>query len=432
MSKTVKIISLGCSKNTVDSEKLLMQLEHAGFDISHDENDGKTDIVIINTCGFINDAKEESINVILDYIEARKRGDIEQLFVMGCLSSRYKDELKKEIPEVDQYFGVNKPAEILEYLEAGYETSVGIDRVITGPPHYAYLKISEGCNRNCTFCAIPGIRGKHKSRPLEELLDEAHLLAGKGVKELILIAQDLSYYGIDLYRKPMLTALCNEIINIESIEWLRLHYLYPGSIPANLMPLIKHSPKICKYIDIPIQHISDNVLSAMKRNHSEDETRKLLSYIRDYLPEAAIRTTLITGYPAETENDFNKLMDFVHDFKFERLGVFTYSHEEGTLAFRKYKDIIPDELKRKRADDIMALQQEISLKKNLDFIGKEMRVIIDRKEGGYLVARSEYDSPDIDQEVLIKAATNNLKQGDLCNVLVTGATEYDLEASLLQ
>ncbi|MEA1888089.1 MAG: 30S ribosomal protein S12 methylthiotransferase RimO [Bacteroidota bacterium] len=431
MAKSVKIISLGCSKNTVDSEKLLMQLQHAGFNVHHHDNAGKTDIVIINTCGFIDDAKEESINVILDYTEARKRGDIGQLFVMGCLSERYKDELRKEIPEADQYFGVNKPAEILGFMESDYKTSVEPDRIITGPHHYAYLKVSEGCNRNCSYCAIPGIRGRYKSRPVEELLSEAQLLANKGVKEIILIAQDLSFYGIDLYRKPMLTTLCKEILKNDSIEWLRLHYLYPGSIPDDLLSLIKKNPAICKYIDIPIQHISDNVLSAMKRNHSEDETRKLLSHIRDYLPEAAIRTTLITGYPVETENDFNKLMDFIYEFRFERLGVFTYSHEVGTPAFRNYKDIITDEIKRKRADDIMSLQQEISLAKNLSLVRKEMRVIIDRKEVGYCIARSEYDSPEIDQEVLIKAGNSNPKQGDLCNVLITGATEFDLEAKLL-
>ena len=431
MQKSVKIITLGCSKNTVDSEKLLKQFQYAGYNVYHAENNRKTDIVIINTCGFINDAKEESVNTILELTEARKRGDIGKLYVMGCLSERYKDQLKKEIPEVDQYFGVNKPAEILKYLASGYNKSLDPDRILTGPPHYAYLKVSEGCNRNCAFCAIPGIRGRYISRSVEELVKEARILTGQGVKEIILIAQDLTYYGVDRYKKPMLTSLCEEILKNVDIEWLRLHYLYPGSIPEDLMQLMKGSPQICNYIDIPIQHISDNVLSGMKRNHSEKETRNLLSYIRTYLPEAAIRTTLITGYPGETENDFRILMDFITEFRFDRLGVFTYSHEEDTHAYNNFKDSIPEKLKRARADEIMALQQEISLQKNLSLMGKEMRVIVDKEEQGYFIARTEYDSPEIDQEILVKSGNHKLKPGDFCNVLITGATEFDLEASLL-
>ena len=431
MSKYVKIVTLGCSKNTVDSEKLLKQLQHSGYNIDQDPTHGKPDIVIINTCGFINDAKEESIDTILQLTEARKRGDIGKLYVMGCLSERYMDQLKKEIPEVDQYFGVNKPEQILKYLDSVYNKSIDPDRILTGPSHYAYLKVSEGCNRNCSFCAIPGIRGRYVSRPLEELVKEAGILTRKGVKEIILIAQDLSYYGVDRYKKPMLTSLSREILENTGIEWLRLHYLYPGSISHELLQLMKNSPQICNYIDVPIQHISDNVLTAMKRNHSEEETRSLLSYIRTYIPSAAIRTTIITGYPTETKNDFRKLMDFMEQFRFERLGVFTYSHEEDTYACENLTDNIPEKLKRERADELMALQQEISLKKNLSLIGKEMKVIIDRKEKEHFIARSEYDSPEIDQEIHLKHSGHELNTGDFCNVLITGATEFDLEAKAL-
>ncbi len=431
MSKSVNIVTLGCSKNTVDSEKLLKQLQHSGYSIDQDHIHGKTDIVIVNTCGFINDAKEESIDTILQLTEARKRGDIGKLYVMGCLSERYMDQLKKEIPEVDQYFGVNKAEQILKYLDSGFNKSIDPDRILTGPSHYAYLKVSEGCNRNCSFCAIPGIRGRYVSRPVEDLVKEAGILTSKGVKEIILIAQDLSYYGVDRYKKPMLTSLCSEILENTDIEWLRLHYLYPGSISHELLQLMKESPQICNYIDVPIQHISDNVLTAMKRNHSEKETRSLLSYIRTYIPSAAIRTTIITGYPTETNNDFRKLMDFMEQFRFERLGVFTYSHEEDTYAYENLTDSIPERLKRERADILMALQQEISLKKNLSLIGKEMRVIIDRKEKENFIARSEYDSPEIDQEIHLKQAGHEINPGDLCNVLITGATEFDLEAKAL-
>lgn len=428
MSKSVKIITLGCSKNTVDSEKLLKQLQYSGYITDPFQIDGKPDIVIVNTCGFINDAKEESINTILELTEARKRGDIENLYVMGCLSQRYMDQLRKEIPEVDKYFGVNKPDDIMNYLSSGYNQSIESDRVLTGPSHYAYLKVSEGCNRNCSFCAIPGIRGRYISRPLEKLVDEAVILTGKGVKELILIAQDLTYYGVDLYKKPMLISLCKEILKNTDISWLRLHYLYPGSVSHEIMQLMKNSPKICNYIDIPVQHISDSVLTAMKRNHSEKETRKLLSYIRDYIPEAAIRTTLITGFPAETENDFRVLMDFVTESRFDRLGVFAYSHEEDTYAYKNLTDSIPEKLKRERADEIMAVQQAISLQKNMSLVGKKIKVIIDRKEGKYFIGRSEYDSPEIDQEILLKSDKSELHPGDFCNVLITGATEFDLEA----
>ncbi len=431
MSKSVKIVTLGCSKNTVDSEKLLKQLQCSGYNIDRGHTHGNPDIVIVNTCGFINDAKEESIDTILQLTEARKRGDIGKLYVMGCLSERYMDQLKKEIPEVDQYFGVNKPEQILKYLASGYNKSIDPDRILTGPDHYAYLKVSEGCNRRCSFCAIPGIRGRYVSRSVEDLVKEAMILTRKGVKELILIAQDLTYYGVDRYKKPMLTSLCSEIIKNTDIEWLRLHYLYPGSISLELLQLMKNSPQICNYIDIPIQHISDGVLTAMKRNHTEKETRELLTYIRTYIPSAAIRTTLITGFPAETKNDFRILMDFIEQFRFDRLGVFTYSHEEDTYAYENLADNIPEKLKRERADELMATQQEISLKKNLSLVGKEMKVIIDRKERKYFIARSEYDSPEIDQEIHVEEVDHELNPGDFCNVLITAATEFDLKARAL-
>lgn len=431
MLKSVRIITLGCSKNTVDSEKLMKQLEYSGFNVDQNNDIDKAGIVIVNTCGFINDAKKESINTILELTEARKRGDIGQLYVIGCLSERYRDQLIAEIPEVDQYFGVNKPSEILKYLNCNYQKSLDPYRIISGPSHYAYLKVSEGCNRNCAFCAIPGIRGRYKSRSMEELVKETEILIGKGVKEIILIAQDLSYYGIDRYKKPLLTDLCNEILKTDGLEWLRLHYLYPGSIPDGLLELMKSNSKICNYIDIPIQHISESVLSGMKRNHSEKRTRKLLSYLREYVPEAAIRTTLISGYPVEKENDFRLLLDFISEFRFDRLGVFTYSHEEDTYAFINLSDTIPDSVKRERADKIMAIQQEISLEKNQGMIGKVMRVIIDREEDEYFIARSEYDSPEIDQEVLIRKENNAVKEGSFHNVLIERASEFDLEATLL-
>ncbi len=432
MPESVKIVTLGCSKNTVDSEKLLRQLEYAGFSTHKQEAPEYHDIVIVNTCGFINDAKEESVNTILELIEAKKRKKIGRLIVMGCLSERYMNELRREMPEADSFFGVNKPGEILKYLQSSYHQSLDTERILTGPPHYAYLKVSEGCNRNCSFCAIPGIRGRYISKPVGKLVEEAQILTERGVKEVILIAQDLSYYGKDIYSKPMISSLCNELLEKTDIEWLRLHYLYPGSIPNDLLPLMKNSPRICNYIDIPVQHISNNILSRMKRNHSEYETRKLLSYIRDYIPAAAIRTTLITGFPGETDGDFKKLLDFVSEFRFERLGVFTYSHEEDTHAYQYLSDNIPEKIKRERADEIMAVQQQISLQKNREMVGRSIPVLIDRKENEYFISRSEYDSPEIDQEILIKKEKNKLKQGNFYNVIITGSSEFDLEARLFR
>ena len=432
MAKSVKIVSLGCSKNTVDSEKLLKQLQFAGYQPIPGGNMQDTDVVIVNTCGFINDAKEESVDTILELAGARKRGDIGELYVMGCLSERYRDQLIKEIPEVDRFFGVNKEEEILHSLAPNYKLLPEPARILSGPPHYAYLKVSEGFNHNCAFCAIPGIRGRYRSTPVDELVKEVKLLEAGGLREIILIAQDLTYYGRDLYGRQALVDLIRGILDNTGVDWLRLHYLYPGSIPGGLIELIKHEPRICNYIDLPVQHISDKILSAMKRGHSEKDTRNLLEHIRTILPGAAIRTTLITGYPGESENDFNKLLDFVREFRFERLGVFTYSHEEGTHAHSMFTDNIPGRIKRERADRLMELQQEISLCKNLDMAGKEMRVLIDRKEGTQLVARSEYDSPEVDQEIFISSeGAVKAGTGDFCKVRITSADYFELQAKII-
>ena len=431
MSKSVKIITLGCSKNTVDSEKLARQLDNSGYSIDLTSRESNADIVIVNTCGFINDAKEESINTILELIEARERGDIGKLYVMGCLSERYRDQLKHDIPEVDQYFGVNRPEEILDYLKSGYKNSLDPERLLSGPDHYAYLKVSEGCNRNCAFCAIPGIRGRYQSRPVKDIIEEAAFLVNRGVKEIILIAQDLSYYGKDLHRKPSLASLCESILQETEVKWLRLHYLYPGGVSNELLELIRLESRICNYIDIPIQHISDRVLSSMKRNHTGQDTRKQLQYIRDNIPGAAVRTTLITGYPGETDDDFMNLLDYVRDYRFDRLGVFTYSHEEDTYAHRNLSDDIPSKIKKERADIIMAAQQEISLERNRNLVGSIMRIIIDREEQDLYIGRTEHDSPEIDQEVLLSKKNNILERGEFYDVVITGASEFDLEAKLL-
>lgn len=419
-------MTLGCSKNTVDSEKLLKQAEAAGYSVVFDSSASGSDIVIVNTCGFINDAKEQSVDTILDFARAKKAGEIESLYVMGCLSERYMDDLRGEIPEVDSYFGVNSAADIIRKLGSSFRRELEPERIITGPGYYAYLKISEGCDRTCAFCAIPGIRGKYRSRSIEDLSHEASRLASAGVKELILIAQDLSYYGLDLYKKQMLTELVSSLCRTEGIEWIRLHYLYPANFPTGLIELMKREPKVCRYIDLPVQHISDNVLSRMRRSHSSDETRKLLEHIRRELPGVAIRTTLIVGHPGETGSDFEELTRFVDQFRFDRLGVFTYSHEEDTYGFAHYDDDVPEEVKRARADSIMELQQQISSSLNEKLIGSVMEVIIDRREGLYYYARSRSDSPEVDQEILIPANKHSLSPGTITDVTITGSSEFDL------
>ncbi len=424
-NKKINLITLGCSKNIVDSEKLLRQLDAGGYEIVNNEQELSSGTVIINTCGFINDAKEESIDTILRYVHAQKSGQIENLYVMGCLSERYMDILKYEIPEVKKYFGVNNFDDILNELGISLRKDLLSERKITGPGHYAYLKISEGCDRTCAFCAIPMIRGRYISRPVEDLVKEASELAKNGVKELILIAQDLSYYGIDLYRKQELTRLVSEILKIESIEWIRLHYLYPANFPQDLIPLIKDNPRICRYIDIPIQHISDKVLSLMKRSHTRKETEEILNRFRIELPDAVIRTTLITGHPGETEKDLLELKDFIKAFRFDRLGVFAYSHEEDTYSHKNYKDETPENIKESRVAEIMEIQQNISAELNNSYVGRTFKVIIDRLEGDFFVGRTEYDSPEVDQEVLIPSE-HKLDPGFFYSIKITQSTEFDL------
>lgn len=428
-NKKINIITLGCSKNLVDSEKLLRQIRSGGFEITHNSEDLSAGTVIINTCGFINDAKEESVDTILKYVRARERGDINNLYVMGCLSERYMDDLKTEIPGVNRYFGVNNMNDILNELGLKYRDDLRYQREISGPGHYAYLKVSEGCDRSCSFCAIPAIRGKCVSRPLEELVSEARYLADAGVKELILIAQDLSYYGTDLYKTHKLPELVTDLLKIESFEWIRLHYLYPASFPMELIPIIRDNPRICRYIDIPVQHISDKMLGLMKRSHNRSKTLSVLHKLREEIPGSVIRTTLIAGHPGETEDDFNELMEFVREFRFDRLGVFAYSHEEDTFSYNNYKDEIPDEVKESRVSAIMNLQQGISAELNEKLAGKVFKVLIDRREGEFFAGRTEYDSPEVDQEVLIPAEYD-LKPGNFYQVLITQTTEFDLFGKL--
>ena len=424
-SKKINIVTLGCSKNVVDSEKLLKQLNAGGYEVIHNADETMAGTVIINTCGFINDAKEESVDTILRFVKAQKSGQIDNLYVMGCLSERYADALKHEIPEVKKYFGVNNMNDILAELGVIVRKDLLTDRTISGPGHYAYLKISEGCDRTCAFCAIPAIRGKYISRPIEDLVKEASQLAGNGVKELILIAQDLSYYGLDLYKKQALAELIKELLKISSFEWIRLHYLYPANFPMDLIPLIRYNPRICRYIDVPIQHITDNMLGLMKRSHNRKETIAILNALRDNIPGAVLRTTLIAGHPGESEEDFIELKNFIAEFRFDRLGVFAYSHEEDTFSYEQYEDDIPEDVKESRVDELMEIQQNISAQLNESAVGKIFKVIIDRREGEYFVGRTEFDSPEVDQEVLIPAE-HNLKPGNFYNILITKSTEFDL------
>jgi len=425
LNHTINIITLGCSKNLVDSELLIKQFEAAGFIVEHDSNDPKGKIVVINTCGFIGDAKEESIDTIFNFAEAKKRGDIDKLYVMGCLSERYFSQLKTEISEVDKFFGKFNWKDILTELKHEYRTDLQNERTLTTPNHYAYLKISEGCNRLCSYCAIPKITGKYKSRTIESLVDETERLAAKGVKELQIIAQDLSYYGIDIYKKKSLAQLIKKLSEIDGIEWLRLHYAYPAGFPIDVLDEMAQNPKICNYLDIALQHISDPILTAMRRKITKKQTYDLITEIRKKVPEIHIRTSLIAGYPNETEKDFKQLLDFVREMRFERLGVFTYSHEEDTYSFKYQKDNIPKKIKNERANIIMELQRQISREKNEQKVGSVLKTIIDRKEDDYYVARTEYDSPEIDPEVLI-TSNLNLKIGDFYNVKITEADDYDL------
>ena len=426
---TVNILTLGCSKNLVDSEHLLAQFRASGYRVMHNEYEIPARIVIINTCGFILDAKEESVDTILAYIEEKKRGNLEKLFVMGCLSERYKDDLQSELKEVDGFFGVWDLPGILEAAGTRLDHHLLTDREITTPSHYAYLKISEGCNRTCSFCAIPGIRGKQRSLSVDSLMSEAEKLAAKGVKELILIAQDLTDYGTDLYRKRTLPLLLRELSGIGEVEWIRLHYAYPTGFPVEVIELMATTEKICNYMDIPIQHISDNVLAAMGRGHSRKKLESLLGSFREKIPDVALRTTIMTGFPGETEENFRELMKFLADFRFERLGVFPYSHEEDTPAFRNLKDSVPARVKSERARLVMEQQQEISLELNQDRVGKLYKVLIDRVEGDYYVGRTQYDSPEVDNEVLIPA-DQVLIPGKFYQVRISGAGEFDLQGTV--
>lgn len=407
-----------------DSEVLMGQLKAGGKEVVH-EKEGN--IVVINTCGFINNAKEESVNTILEYVYKKEQGLVDKVFVMGCLSERYKPDLEKEIPDVDQYFGTSELPLLLKVLGADYKHELIGERLTTTPKNYAYLKIAEGCDRPCSFCAIPLMRGSHKSTPIEDLVLEAQKLAAKGVKELILIAQDLTYYGLDLYKERKLADLLRELVKVEGIEWIRLHYAFPTGFPMEVIEVMKEEPKVCNYIDIPLQHISDAILKSMRRGTNKEKTTKLLKDFRTKLPEMAIRTTLIVGYPGETEEDFNTLKEFVKEMRFDRLGCFTYSHEENTHAYALADDV-PEEVKIARANEIMEIQSQISWELNQQKVGKVFRCLIDRKEGNYFVGRTEFDSPDVDNEVLIDAKKFYLKTGEFINVKVIDAADYDLYA----
>lgn len=419
---TINVVTLGCSKNVYDSEVLMGQLKAGGKEVVH-EKEGN--IVVINTCGFINNAKEESINTILDYVQQKEAGLVDKVFVMGCLSERYKPDLEKEIPDVDQYFGTSELPALLKVLGADYKHELIGERLTTTPKNYAYLKISEGCDRPCSFCAIPLMRGAHISTPIEDLVTEAEKLAAKGVKELILIAQDITYYGLDLYKKRALADLLRALVKVEGIEWIRIHYAFPTGFPMDVLEVMKTEPKICNYLDIPLQHISDKILTSMKRGTTQEKTTKLLNKFREAVPEMAIRTTLIVGYPGETEEDFQALKEFVKAMRFDRLGCFTYSHEENTTAY-ELTDDVPEEVKLQRANEIMELQSQISWELNQAKVGKVFRCLIDRKEGNYFVGRTEYDSPDVDNEVLIDAKKHYVKIGDFTDVKIIEAADYDL------
>ncbi|WP_066224803.1 30S ribosomal protein S12 methylthiotransferase RimO [Formosa haliotis] len=424
----INVVTLGCSKNVYDSEVLMGQLKASGKDVVHEE---EGNIVVINTCGFINNAKEESVNTILDFMQKKEDGEVDKVFVTGCLSERYKPDLQKEIPNVDEYFGTTELPGLLKALGADYKHELIGERLTTTPKNYAYLKIAEGCDRPCSFCAIPIMRGKHKSTPIEEIVVEAEKLAAKGVKELILIAQDLTYYGLDIYKKRNLAELLEALVKVDGIEWIRLHYAFPTGFPMDVLDVMNREPKVCNYLDIPLQHISDSILKSMRRGTTQEKTTKLLQEFRKAVPEMTIRTTLIVGYPGETEEDFQTLKQWVQDMRFERLGCFTYSHEENTHAYN-LEDDVPEDVKQERANEIMEIQSQISWEMNQEKIGKEFKVVIDRKEGNYFVGRTEFDSPDVDNEVLIDATVNYLKTGEFAHVVITDAADFDLYADVVK
>ena len=424
----INVVTLGCSKNVYDSEVLMGQLRANNKEVVHEE---EGNVVVINTCGFIANAKEESVNTILEYVQKKEEGTVDKVFVTGCLSERYKPDLQKEIPNVDQYFGTTELPGLLKALGADYKHELIGERLTTTPKNYAYLKIAEGCDRPCSFCAIPLMRGKHKSTPIEDLVTESEKLAANGVKELILIAQDLTYYGLDLYKKRNLAELLKNLAKVEGIEWIRLHYAFPTGFPMDVLDVMREEPKVCDYIDIPLQHISDHILKSMRRGTTYEKTTNLLKDFRKYVPNMAIRTTLIVGYPGETEEDFQLLKNWVEEMRFERLGCFTYSHEENTHAFN-LEDDVPEDVKMDRANEIMAIQSQISWELNQQKIGKKFRVLIDRKEGSYFVGRTEFDSPDVDNEVLVNAEEGYLRTGEFFNVKITAAEDFDLYGDVVK
>ena len=419
---TINVITLGCSKNIYDSEILMGQLEASGKDVVH-EKEGN--IVVVNTCGFIDNAKEESVNTILEQIQKKEAGDVDKVYVTGCLSERYKPDLEKEIPEVDKYFGTTDLPQLLKVLEADYQHELVGERILTNPKHYAYMKIAEGCDRPCSFCAIPLMRGKHKSTPIEDLVKQAKYLAKEGVKELILIAQDLTYYGLDLYKKRRLAALLKELVKVKGIEWIRLHYAFPTGFPEDVLEVMREEDKICNYLDIPLQHIADPILKSMQRGTTGAKTTALLKKFRSKVPNIILRTSLIVGYPGETEEDFEKLKNWIKATRFERLGCFTYSHEENTHA-HQLNDDVPEDVKQQRLNAVMQIQSQISWEHNQSCIGKTYPCLIDRKEGNHYVGRTFMDSPDVDNEVLIDATQNYLKQGEFTEVRIIEASDYDL------
>ena len=426
----VHVITLGCSKNLVDSENMITQLKGNDFDVVHDSSDQDANIVIVNTCGFIDLAKEESVNTILEYSKVKSEGKIDKLFVAGCLSQRYKDDLEQEIPEVDAYFGTLELPSLLAKLGADYKHELIGDRVTTTPQHFAYLKISEGCNRTCAFCAIPLMRGKHISRPITDLVKEAQNLAKMGVKELILIAQELTYYGLDIYKKRELPKLLHALADVEGIDWIRLHYAYPSKFPVEIFDVMAERKEICNYLDIPLQHASDNVLHDMRRQITQAETKEIIRLAREKVPGITLRTTMLVGFPGETEEDVQELLDFVEEMKFDRLGVFQYSHEESTIAFDQEDDVSAEE-KADRANRVMEAQQSISFRKNEEKVGKVFKVLFDRKEGGYFVGRTEGDSPEVDNEVLVDASKFYVRIGDFAQVKIIEAMDYDLFGEVL-
>lgn len=428
---TIDIITLGCSKNLVDSEKLMKQLESNGYKVTHDSENPQGEIAVINTCGFIGDAKEESINMILEFCQAKEEGRLKKLYVMGCLSERYLQELQVEIPQVDKFYGKFNWNELLSDLGKVYHSEFAIERHLTTPKHYAYLKISEGCDRKCSYCAIPIITGRHVSRPMEEILDEVRLLVSEGVKEFQVIAQELTYYGVDLYKKQMLPELIDRMAKIPGVEWIRLHYAYPAHFPTDLFRVMRENPNVCKYMDIALQHISDNMLLKMRRHVTKAETYALIEQFRNEVPGIHLRTTLMVGHPGETEQDFEELKEFVRKVRFDRMGAFGYSEEEGTYSAKQYEDNVPQEIKQQRLDELMEIQQEISSELSQAKIGKEMKVIIDRLEGDYYIGRTEFDSPEVDPEVLIRAESGKLQIGSFYQVKVYDADDFDLYASLV-